>query len=473
MYRAALPAQSTVPRWREIARRLASHRIAAEDIEWTRQPGDNGLFDTDPLPSKVGPHPVIASKTLLDLTGTVLCHADPQAPALAYRVLLRHQIDRHALSNPADALTQKLRQMEKSVRRDVHKMHAFVRFREIPSDTPRRSFAAWFEPQHFITERSADFFARRFADMDWLIATPEMSVIFREGVLEYAPAPHQRPDLPEDASEALWATYFRNIFNPARVKISAMKSEMPVKYWKNMPETRLIPQMLAEADARVAAMRAALPSDPPERAARILDRLPSTQLTDQPETLEQAREAAMSCTRCDLCQTATQTVWGEGDPSAALMIVGEQPGDQEDLRGRPFVGPAGQLLREMMQEAELGPVWLTNAVKHFKFRPRGKLRLHQNPNRGEIQHCRWWLDLERRFIAPKLTLALGATAAFSLTGNSGSLRERRGKIEQAMEGGPILISWHPSYILRLSGEDAEAARSMLLEDLQYARHITK
>ncbi|TKW63217.1 MAG: UdgX family uracil-DNA binding protein [Paracoccus denitrificans] len=459
--------------WRAFARRLASHRIGADTIEWTRQAADGGLFDAQPPPDDDGPHPVTASKALIDLTGTVLCHADRHAPSLAYQALLRHQDDRRALSNPADPLTQRLRQMEKSVRRDIHKMHAFVRFQELPAESARRSFAAWFEPQHFICERAAPFFARRFADMDWLIATPDMTVTFRDGQLDFGPAPQHRPDLPDDASQALWATYFRNIFNPARVKISAMKSEMPVKYWKNLPETQLIPQMLAEADARVAAMRAALPSVPPERAARILDRLPAQSVPELPDTMEQARDAAQSCTRCYLCEAATQTVWGEGDPDAPLMIVGEQPGDHEDLAGRPFVGPAGTLLRELMDEAGIGPVWLTNAVKHFKFRPRGKQRLHQNPNRGEIQHCRWWLDLERRFIAPKLTLAVGATAAFSLTGNSGPLLERRGKIERAMDGGRVLISWHPSYILRLSGKDAEAARSGLLEDLRHAARIAK
>lgn len=471
MYRVPLPKVATGAAWRDSARRLASHGIAADQVDWTRSEDEIGLFDAAPLPDADGPHSVIASKQLVDLTGTVLCHADPQAPGLAYQALIRHQQDRRALSNPADPLTQKLKRMAKSVRRDIHKMHAFVRFRELPTDGPRRRFAAWFEPEHFITERAVGFFARRFADMDWLIATPELTACFQDGALTFRPAPKARPDLPDDASEALWATYFRNIFNPARVKISAMKSEMPVKYWKNLPETQLIPQMLADADARVRAMRDALPSEPPERATRILERLAPAPLPDIPETLDQAASAARACTRCDLCQTATQTVWGEGDPTAALMIVGEQPGDHEDLQGRPFVGPAGQLLREVMAEAEIGPVWLTNAVKHFKFRPRGKLRLHQNPNRGEVQHCRWWLDLERRFIAPRLTLALGATAAYALTGNAEPLRPRRGTIEQAADGGRVLITWHPSYILRLTGADATAARSMLLDDLRHAARL--
>ena len=367
--------------------------------------------------------------------------------------------------------TVRLQALAKSVRRDIHKMHAFVRFREVPGDGPRRCFAAWFEPSHLIVERATPFFARRFGDMDWIILTPQATARFEQGELTFSPPPEARPDLPEDASEALWGTYFQNIFNPARVKIAAMKSEMPVKYWKNLPETRLIPQMLADAEGRVAAMRAAMPSQPPAHVARILDRLAPAPPPDLPETLDQAAEAARSCTRCGLCEAATQTVWGEGDPTAPLMIVGEQPGDHEDLQGRPFVGPAGKLLHEVMGEAQIGSAWLTNAVKHFKFTPRGKLRLHQNPTRGEIAHCRWWLELERRFVQPRLTVALGASAALALTGDASPLTPRRGGVEAALDGGPVLITWHPSLILRLTGDQARQAEAQLAADLAKARAL--
>lgn len=469
MYRVVLPVLGLGPAWRQAARRLASHRIAADRVTWCRGDAETGgLFDDQALPAADGPHQVSASKPVIDLLATALCHADPQAPGLAYQALLRHQQDRLALSNPADPLTQRLTALAKSVRGDIHKMHAFVRFREVPGDGPRRRFAAWFEPSHLIEERAAPFFARRFGDMDWMILTPRATLRFDADGLSFGPPPQARPDLPEDASEALWGTYFQNIFNPARVKIAAMKSEMPVKYWKNLPETRLIPQMLADAEARVAAMRAAMPSQPPAHAARILDRLAPTPLPDLSQSLDQAETAARACTRCSLCEAATQVVWGEGDPTAALMIVGEQPGDQEDLQGRPFVGPAGQLLRELMGQAGLGPVWLTNAVKHFKFRPRGKMRLHQNPNRGEIDHCRWWLGLERRFVAPRLTVALGGSAAYALTGQAGGLTARRGRVERAQDGGDVLVSWHPSYVLRLDGAAAQTARRQLRDDLALA-----
>lgn len=474
MFRVALPALGFTGGWRDAARRLASHRTPPEMVEWVRD-GDGGhsghsgattpgLFDADPVPAQ-GPHPVTAPRELVGLLDSALCHRADEAPALAYALLLRHQNDRRAAFNPADPLTRRVQALVKNVGRDIHKMHAFVRFREMDAQGLRRSFGAWFEPDHLILEAATPFFARRFGDMDWIIATPQGVARFDGGLSFHPPGP--RPDLPDDAAETLWGTYFANIFNPARVKTATMRSQMPLKYWKNLPETRLIPEMLAGAEVRVAAMRDALPSTPPVRAVRILDRQTAPP-DDAPETLADVARQARHCTRCTLCEAATQTVWGEGDPTAPLMLVGEQPGDAEDLAGRPFVGPAGQLLHEVMGAAGVGPVWLANAVKHFKFRPRGKLRLHQNPNRDEITHCRWWLGLERRFIAPKLTVALGASAAFALTGDAGALTPRRGGVEGALDGGPVLVTWHPSLILRLSGDAAAQARAQLQADLARA-----
>lgn len=459
-----LPLLGRTDAWREAARRLASHAIRPEEVQWE----GGGLFAHDALPAKDGPHAVSVCKSFPALAENVLCHMDPEAPALLYTALIRHQTDRQALGNPTDPLMRRLDALSKAVRRDIHKMQAFVRFRELPSNGMRRVFGAWFEPDHRIIERAAPFFARRFADMDWVIVTPHGVARFRDGRVEIGPA-GVKPDLPEDASEALWDTYFANIFNPARVKLSAMRSEMPVKYWKNLPETRLIPDMLAQAEGRVAAMRAAMPTTPPTRAARILARQRPEEPPDAPATLDEARRAACGCTRCPIGCAATQLVWGEGDPSAPLMIVGEQPGDQEDLAGKPFVGPAGRLLRAVMEEAGVGPVWMTNAVKHFKFTPRGKRRLHQSPTRGEIRHCRWWLDQERMLLKPRLTVALGASAAFALTGSTGAHGPRRGRVELAHDGGPVLITWHPAAVLR--ADDPDQMRRDLHMDLKRAVKI--
>ena len=408
----------------------------------------------------------------MNLAGSVIWHSAPERFALLYKALWRIDRKEGEPLSQADPLGRRLNLLAKNVGRDIHKMHAFVRFRECSSDTSRRRFAAWFEPEHNTLEPGSAFFAKRFTDMDWMIATPMLTAHFQDGTLSFGPA-DLRPDLPEDASEALWATYFANIFNPARVKLDAMRSEMPKKYWKNLPETRLIPEMLKDAEARVQRMRDAGSSAARPGAAIISTRYRNAMpnVPDLPETLKVAQMAAAGCRRCGLCEAATQTVWGEGAPDAALMIVGEQPGDREDLEGRPFIGPAGQMLRQSMLLVGIDPakVWLTNSVKHFKFTPRGKKRLHQSPDRAEIDHCRWWLGLELGFVQPRVTLALGASAAYALTSNSAPLGCRRGTVEEGLHNGPVLISWHPSYILRLADPSQQSkARQELLDDLATA-----
>ncbi|HEY4545544.1 MAG TPA: UdgX family uracil-DNA binding protein [Pedomonas sp.] len=469
MIRIDLPRFERFEAWRQAARHLAGARVPSSQVIWADHDAAPDLFGAEPLPPP-GNAPVSATRDFLDLARTVSFHSSPERWTLLYEALTRLQRERRFLKNPADPFVARLETLAKAVRRDIHKMHAFVRFHEVPSEGPRRAFAAWFEPEHLILEAAAPFFAKRFSDMDWLIATPD-GVAHFDGALQFSD-PVARPELPTDASHELWQIYFANIFNPARIKVQAMRSEMPIKYWKNLPEARLIPDMLADAPRRVRAMNEAGASNAPAYAAKVTARIRVPRQIAEPRSLPEARDQAAACTACDLCHDATQTVWGHGPVDAVLMIVGEAPGDQEDLKGRPLIGPAGQLLRTAMAEVGLDPeaAWLTNAVKHFKFTVRGKHRLHQNPTAGEIQTCQWWLDLERRFIQPRLTLALGASAAYSLTGNPSPLRGRRGKIEYARDGGPVLITWHPSMILRQKGQGA-AARRELLEDLAHARAI--
>jgi DNA polymerase len=178
-----------------------------------------------------------------------------------------------------------------------------------------------------------------------------------------------------------------------------------------------------------------------------------------PRSLTDARHQAESCTRCPLYKHATQTVFGEGASHAPIMMVGEQPGDREDIEGHPFVGPAGKLLDRALADCGIdrGKIFLTNAVKHFKFEPRGKKRLHRRPNAGEIDACRWWLDLERRLVAPKVIVALGATALRGITGRATSIASLRGKPQPLDDGVRLIATVHPSYLLRLP-DRAEAAQ---------------
>ncbi|MDX0409290.1 UdgX family uracil-DNA binding protein [Sinorhizobium medicae] len=185
-------------------------------------------------------------------------------------------------------------------------------------------------------------------------------------------------------------------------------------------------------------------------------------------TIASLRREAEGCERCDLYKNATQLVFGEGPTDARVVLVGEQPGDREDLAGRPFVGPAGRLLDECMHEAGIdrSECYLTNAVKHFKFEPRGKRRLHSRPNAGEVQACAWWLGAEIDELRPEIVVALGATALMSLLGRGVGVTKNRGQFVPAPGGFSVLVTIHPSYLLRIRGRgNPEAERARFVDDL--------
>ena len=193
--------------------------------------------------------------------------------------------------------------------------------------------------------------------------------------------------------------------------------------------------------------------------------------------LTQIRREAAGCRRCPLWKRATQTVFGEGPAGARLMLVGEQPGDQEDLAGEPFVGPAGRLLHEALSEAGLDPgeVFLTNAVKHFKWKPRGKRRIHERPNREEVLACRLWLDEEIESVRPAMIVALGATAAATLLGSAAKVTRDRGTFLSSTLAPLASLTVHPSSILRAPDSAARStARAEFIKDLKtFARKLNK
>ncbi len=184
---------------------------------------------------------------------------------------------------------------------------------------------------------------------------------------------------------------------------------------------------------------------------------------------EELLKDARVCTRCDLYKYATQTVFGEGPLDAQIVFVGEQPGDQEDLAGRPFVGPAGQIFDAALEKAGIdrSQVYVTNAVKHFKFIQRGKRRIHNKPDAGQIEACRWWIEHERELIKPALTVALGATAARSLVGKVVTISKVRGEALTLADGSECWVTVHPSSILRAPDEEARReGKRLFLRDLK-------
>jgi uracil-DNA glycosylase family protein len=188
-------------------------------------------------------------------------------------------------------------------------------------------------------------------------------------------------------------------------------------------------------------------------------------------SLRDLREEAATCRACPLWKNATQTVFGEGPPRAEAVLVGEQPGDKEDLAGKPFVGPAGQMLDRALEDAgiERNKVYVTNAVKHFKFVPRGKIRLHQKPTTGEIKACRQWYERELAAIKPALVVAMGATAAQSVLGKITPINRNRGRLINLDDGIKALVTVHPSYLLRLPDAQSRTREyQRFVDDLKIA-----
>lgn len=453
-YAVHLPAPDDFAFWRERARGLIQCDIPPDRVSWI-EPGETGdLFAADgpsrddrrmPSPPADAP-PVRSSQRFLTLARSAVLHSDPARFGLLYQMLWRLQANPRLMEDKADPQVRRIEELAKTVRRDAHKMHAFVRFREVAEDNGTPHFVAWFEPDHHIVRAEAAFFMRRFANMRWSILTPRGSIHWDGAVMREGP-PARREDAPgDDPVEDLWRSYYASIFNPARLKVGAMLSEMPKKYWKNLPEAQIIPQLIAGAQAREAAMVAA-----GERAERA-----------RPATLAQVAQGAAACRDCAIAECGTRAVLGQGPQAAPLMIVGEQPGDQEDTAGRVFVGPAGQLLDEYLIHAGIvrDAAYVTNAVKHFKFTWKGKHRLHQSPTAKEIDTCRWWLEAERAIVRPRIVLALGASAARGLLGRTVSVNQVRGRAIALDDGAQLWVTVHPSYLLRLDG-DARAEQAAL------------
>lgn len=433
--------------WRSAARALAVAEIPPDRVAWqvAGEEGDLFAVDAAPPPATARSRALTVPQHFIDLARSAVCHRDPERFALLYSVLWRIQRDPGISRDRANPLMKRIDELAKAVRRDVHKMRAFVRFREVVDDTGEPHFIAWFEPEHHIVRANAKFFVERFANMRWSILTPELSIHWDGTILSESAGAAKADAPPDDAIEDIWKSYYRSIFNPARLKLKAMGKEMPRKYWKNMPETALIPGLIAGAQARESGM---IDGARENRMAAGSNR----------QTAWTAlRNESLRCTRCPLHKCATQTVFGEGHVDARLVFVGEQPGDQEDLSGRPFVGPAGQLFDRALADAgvDRATAYVTNAVKHFKFVARGKRRIHQSPTVGEIDACRWWLDEERALILPQVTVALGASAARALFSRPMPVGKSRGRPHALADGSEAWITVHPSYLLRLP-EDAKA-----------------
>ena len=472
-----LASQTDVAGWRAAARRLRMAGAPPEAVRWSVG-DDDGLLGADPLPEATDA-PFTAPAALLGLAANALLHRAESRFDLMYRILWRLKDEPDLLKIATDDDVSQAFRLQKGVCQAEHKMHAFVRFRRVddPPADETETYAAWFEPAHYVLEKVCPFFVRRLANVRFSILTPYASAVWDGETLRMGEGADRSQTPAEDAREEDWKAYFASVFNPARLNPKLMVQHMAKSYWRNLPEAAIIPELIEGAQGRAAAMVATPPTAPSERARKTVARRQRPAELDEtaaPETLEAIAAGVEACRRCDLWRDATQGVPGEGPSDAALMFVGEQPGDLEDLRGRPFVGPAGELLDRALAEAgiEREACYVTNAVKHFKHELRGKRRLHKTPNAGEAKACRWWLDHERRLVKPRLVVALGGTAAASVFGRPVAVVKERGKVTALADGSLAMATFHPAYLLRLPDEVARrAAFRDFVSDLAEAKNV--
>ncbi len=452
--------------WRDEARRLLREGIAPDQIQLVSEESDTALTlgfaaAPEPDPSTAIAQPSVP-KAFLDLAEIVACHSDPDRWQLLYQTLWRLQKQRTLLNNELDEDIARMHRMDHQVRRDLHKMHAFLRFRmvKMAEDDGREHYIAWYRPDHRILALAVPFFAERFAIMHWTILTDYASASWDPETrrILWGPGVPRSQAPPEDELEGMWRAYYGSIFNPARLNTRAMKAEMPVRYWANLPELNILPRLLTDADRRVGTMM--------DQQTSLL----ANTYVPETHTLPVLREALPRCKGCDLYKPATQAVFGAGLAHMPLMLVGEQPGDVEDLAGEPFVGPAGKVLDQILEELgfDRAGMYVTNAVKHFKFVERGKRRIHESPSLREVAACRPWLLAELDAVQPRVIVCLGASAAKSLLGAKFALMKDRGKIVESPYAPRVIATIHPSAVLRAEGDSKQVLYNFIKQDLALA-----
>ena len=437
--------------WREAARRLRAHRIAPEAAIWTVD-GARELLDPDGEAAGVPAFTV--PRAFLDLSGAVILHRSDERFSLLYRLLWRLADKPGLLSDQSDPDVRKAHGFARAVAQAEHQMKAFTDFKRFMGADGREVDVGWFEPAHRVTEAAIPFFTRRFGARRFSVLTPDVCAHWDGRELSFTPGADPADGPRQDSLEDYWRA-------------------------RNPRQARLISEPIAHAEANTAAMasqslptptRSATSSSRVVRAAQRASRDASYD-GEAVTTLEEIHAGVQMCRRCDLYRDATQGVSGEGPARAKLMFVGEQPGDQEDLAGRPFVGPAGQMFDKALAAAGVPreQAYVTNAVKHFKHELRGKKRIHKTPNTGEVTACRWWLENERRIVRPRVIVAMGATAALSVFGKPMAIGKLRQQALQLSDQAQGVVTYHPSYLLRLPDADAKAkAYAMFVEDLKFA-----
>jgi DNA polymerase len=421
MRRVVLANETDWEGWRKAARSLVIAGVSPDDVRWAVDLNTHSNDEPTALPEQTE-GTFVVPRSLVSLASLAIQARDPVRFDLLYRLIWRANSGERIGDKGDDLELRRARNLALAVRAEAHRMRALVRFLPVQESAWTR-YLGWYEPAHYVLEANAQIIARRFPDLVFSILTPDGGAHWDGSELRFSRGTDRRA-VPDDGSlQAWWQSCHVALLGEARIGTA-----------------------VPEAEALDEAPR------PPDRPPIGPVVLPVH--SDAP--LQEAMNEASSCRRCHLYGPATQMVFGEGPAHAKVVFIGEQPGDQEDVIGRPFVGPAGQLMDRAMEEAGIDRrvVYITNAVKHFKFEPRGKRRLHKTPEAGEIQACRFWLDVELVRLRPRLVVVMGGTAARAVLGRAVTITRERGRPIELPSGQIAFVTVHPSFLLRLPDENA-------------------
>ncbi|TDY22727.1 DNA polymerase [Paraburkholderia sp. BL6665CI2N2] len=489
--------------WRHAARELLRQGVEPERIEWVECDSCDpaGSHNGNPnaqqgsATASAAPTPAVP-RELLAWLKTAACFYAPDRWSLLYRILWRWTHGERHVLDPQDADGALLDRRIQSVEHETGDLVALTLFRRRDPSMGPPEFVGWYEPHHDLLAQAAERFAERMGDSTWMLATPQgavfwngmllrisrpateenghvthaLAVVQRNGLATPALPPGQRsgpttptsppsqpngsttPTLPPAAmageattsepTEALWLAYYASVFNGA-------PAPMPLRYWRTPPAGPPLPAQLACKRSRLGAQSGTV----------TVPEMPPLEYSAVTPPLREPTGPLATCRRCALWRNAKQAVAGAGPAHAALMVVGEQPGEHENQHGVPFMGPAGQLLDTVLARAGLdrAALYLTYAVKHYKWETLEQQRVHRTPARREVEACQYWLDHELAHIAPRVVVTLGATALKALTGAHVNLSEYLGQTID--HGGRLIVpTWHPSYALKM-------ADSRLREDI--------
>lgn len=485
--------------WRVTARRLIVRRVAPDEVVWIDHAGSRQLLlaleaaRVAPPGAQQEPAPhdraaaegearvdealrIRVPKRFTNLAQHVACHRDRRRWEVLYRVLWR-VTDREPglLEVTTDDDVHLLLQWEREVLRDVEALKAAVRFRRI-GQGPAGHYVAWYAPGHRVLGLVVPFLQRRFGVMTWSVFAPDASIHWNGEQLTWGPGANEPVAAGAGDIETWWRETGQGLVTGrgAHASDTAAAADS-LRAGETIAERRAGFPTARDGGATGGCASSAGSAPPFLLAGRATARRRVTTQTAEPylpaetRSLQALRRAAGGCQGCELHRHATQTVFGAGPARARVVIVGEQPGDHEDRRGKPFVGPAGQLLDEVLAEVGIdrADVYVTNAVKHFKWTPRGKRRLHAKPTAREIGACRPWLEAELLAIRPQAVVCLGATAVAALLGAGHRVTAEHGQVIPTEWAPHTLITYHPSAILRTLGtEQGTELRRAFVRDLR-------